>query len=157
MLLPVLMSIGFGYSIIHQAPPLSASRPTEIQGVQPTLGRLSVSAAEAFLQRGLIGLNLYQLSQGTLGISKALHEGAVRYNRLDRREHWMSLREIWSNGFGDCEDLACAVAAERTFHGYPSQLVIYRVRPGLAHAVVRDLRTGRLLDPSRTGGMGTQP
>jgi len=153
MLLPVIMGIGFGYALSHNSSPGPALHGVQIRGVSPTLGHLSIPEAEAFLQGGLIGLDLYQLSQGTPGISKALHDGRVRYNRLDRREHWMSLREIWSRGFGDCEDLACAVAAERTFNGLPSRLVIYRVRPGLAHAVVEDLRTGRLLDPSRTGGM----
>ena len=54
---------------------------------------------------------------------------------------------------GDCEDLAAAVAAERTYHGHPSTIVLYSVRPGLSHAVVQDLQTGERLDPSVTGGM----
>lgn len=56
-------------------------------------------------------------------------------------------------GRGDCEDLAAAVAAERTRAGHPSTLVLIRVGPRLSHAVVKDLNTGDLHDPSLTGGM----
>ena len=47
-----------------------------------------------------------------------------------------------------------ALAAERTLAGHPSRVTFIRIRPGLVHAVTEDLKTGRKLDPSRTGGMG---
>jgi len=154
------MAIGFGYTLaktqrINSPRPESVEMgPVEIGALKPSLGVVSIREAEILLQTRLHQLNLHQLENGVPGISKALHTGTIRYNRRDPTEHWMSLREIWKRGYGDCEDLACAVAAERTFRGYPSRMVLIRVRPTLMHAVVHDERTGRLIDPSRTGGMG---
>lgn len=115
--------------------------------------------------QGLYQVNLEQLRSGQVApISFALHKGSslgstrdgrlLRYIRSDPRERWQTVRDIWQTGGGDCEDLAAAVAAELTLKGVPARPVIYRVRDGLAHAVVQDLETGQLIDPSKTGGMG---
>jgi hypothetical protein len=133
--------------------------------VQGKVGRLSVPEAQALIQGGLVGLNRYQLRvMGVPPISQALHEGRVVYDKRDDDEHWMSIREIWEAGDGirgprgvgrgDCEDLAAALAAELCEAGEPAEVVIVKVRPGLSHAVVRVIRTGELMDPSKTGGMG---
>lgn len=107
-------------------------------------------------QAGLVGLvaqNLEQLRQGVPAISGALRAKRLRYIRHDPEEAWLSLRDLWRRGGGDCEDLAAAVAAELIAQGIPAQVVIRPVRPGLWHAQVlrRDNRT--ILDPSITGGM----
>lgn len=126
------------------------SRPA----VTPTFDKMSVWEAEAMLEGGIPRLNAILLQKGVPGVSKALHQGQVKYDRRDRAELWQSIRGLWQRGAGDCEDLALAVAAERTHAGYPSVAILHPVRPGLLHAVVRDVKSGKLLDPSRTGGMG---
>ena len=154
-MLPVIIGFGAGY-VFARTSDWTASLPSpSIRGVTPTFGELTVKESEVLMQGGLIGLNMYQLEQGIPGISRPLHEGKIKYNRRDPNEHFMSIKEIHQYGYGDCEDLACAVAAERTFRGFPSKMVLYQVRPGLFHAVVQDEQTGKLIDPSRTGGMGS--
>jgi len=127
--------------------------------VVPHFGPLSLEEG-AYLLQGLYFVNVNQLRHGVPGILGALVPGSagpgrrrLRYQRLDEREHWRSLREIWKYGGGDCEDLATAVAAQLTVSGTPARPVVYRVRPGLAHVVVQ-LEDGRILDPSKIGGMG---
>ena len=129
--------------------------------IRPTLPTLTISEAALMLQ-GLYLVNLEQLRNGARPISAALHRGSgingygrrLRYIRRDPLERWKSIRDIWLDGGGDCEDLAAAVAAELTVMGVPARPVIYVVREGLAHAVVQLLDTGELIDPSKTGGMG---
>lgn len=122
--------------------------------ITPTFDRMSVWEAEAMLEGGIPAVNLALLNRGVPGVSKALHDKRVRYDRRDPRELWLTIRGLWERERGDCEDLALAVAAERTAAGYPSEAILHPVRPGLLHAVVRDKKSGLLLDPSRTGGMG---
>lgn len=140
-----------------------------VRGLTPTFSPLPLGEA-AWLLQGLYLVNLEQLRQGIPPISAALHRGptgqrVIRYERRDREEHWRTLRDLWRFRMGDCEDLAAAVAAELTYAGIPARPVIYKVRPGLAHAVVQitapsqlaglvGLTPGTILDPSRTGGMG---
>lgn len=107
-------------------------------------------------QAGLIGLvaqNLEQLRQGVPAISGALRAKRLRYIRHDPEEAWLSLRDLWRRGGGDCEDLAAAVAAELIAQGIPARVVIRPVRPGLWHAQVYRADNRTILDPSITGGM----
>lgn len=131
--------------------------------IRPTFGPLSLEEGSLLLQ-GVYAMNVYQLSHGQRGILGALVPGSagpgrrrLRYIRRDPLERWQNIREIWKFGGGDCEDLAAAVAAELTVMGIPARPVVYRVRPGLAHVVVQQLRDGKLLDPSKIGGMGESP
>lgn len=109
--------------------------------------------------QGLYEVDLQQLREGVPGILGALTVGSggpgrrmLRYIRSDKPEHWRTVREVWEHGGGDCEDLAAAVAAELTLNGEPARPVVYQVSPRLAHVVVRTA-DGRLLDPSKLGGM----
>lgn len=113
----------------------------------------SAAEAEAALE-GLVQVNLLQLAHGVPPISSALRRGRLRYIRLDPREEWRSVREIWQHGGGDCEDLAAAIVAELRQAGYAARVVIRRVRPGLLHAQALNMSSGLLIDPSITGGMG---
>ena len=130
-----------------------------VGGLTPTFSPLSVEEAAGLLQ-GLYESNRVQLRHGVRPVGAALLPNAhghrqLRYIRQDAREHWRTVRDIWRHGGGDCEDLAAAVAAELTeLNGVVARPVIYQVRPGLSHAVVQ-LGDGRILDPSRWGGMGT--
>ena len=113
----------------------------------------SFSEASLLLD-GIVKINVAQLRAGERPVLDALRSGELRYLGDDPQESWRTLREIWKHGGGDCEDLAAALAAERTLAGHPSRVTFIRIRPGLVHAVTEDLKTGRKLDPSRTGGMG---
>lgn len=123
--------------------------------VTPTIGRLTIPEAQEALA-GLVAVNRLQLQQGARSVSRALHTGQLRYIRLDRREHWLNVREVWDRGGGDCEDLAAALAAELQLAGHPdARVILFQARPGLWHAVTEVTVGGRLVryDPSRTGGM----
>jgi hypothetical protein len=127
--------------------------------LQPTLNVLTLGEAAEMLQ-GLYRVDMLQLREGVPGILGALMPDAdgrrmVRYIRRDPREQWQTVRSIWGNRGGDCEDLASAVAAELTLKGIPARPVIRKVNRHLAHATVQVLATGQILDPSKLGGMGS--
>lgn len=142
-----------------------------VGGLSPTLPTLTLDEAEVMLQ-GLYEMNRFQLQGGTPGIDADLRAGKVRYDRRDDLEFWQPIKTLRKTRRGDCEDLAAAVAAELTERGIPARPIVYRVRPGLAHAVVELLDpkwraypkgailfghpviAPGLIDPSRTGGMG---
>lgn len=120
--------------------------------ISPRLSKLSIVEAADLLQ-WLYRRNVRQLEAGMPGIIQGLTDGRLRYIRSDPGEDWLTVRQIWARGGGDCEDLAAAAAAELTMRGLPSKPVVYRVRPGLSHAVVVRLDTRQVLDPSILGGM----
>lgn len=152
---------------------LGGADPLALGGITPTLPSLELDEA-AWMLQGLYLVNRQQLRKGVPGINQALIDGRIKYIRSDKAELWQPIRTIYLNGGGDCEDLAAAVAAEIASHGIEARPVIYRVRPGLAHAVVQleDPRYKRIpkgtivfghpviapgiIDPSRTGGMGRE-
>lgn len=119
----------------------------------------SVGEVRALLL-GLTAQNVRQLRRGVPPISKALQprardgEREVRYIRRDEDETWWSIRDIWRRGGGDCEDLAAAVAAELQVQGINARADLYKVRPGLYHAIVKVRGMKGYLDPSKWGGMG---
>lgn len=120
--------------------------------ISPRLTRLSIHDAADLLQ-WLYRTNVRQLEAGAPGIIEGLTNGTLRYIRSDPGEDWLTIKQIWARGGGDCEDLAAAAAAELTVRGMPSKPVVYRVRRGLSHAVVVRLDTLQVLDPSILGGM----
>lgn len=130
--------------------------------VRPRLTTLHLSEA-AYMLQGLYLVDIAQLEAGYPPILAALRRGScprapggrlLRYIGEDPDEVWQTIRDLWREGGGDCEDLAAAVAAEFTVGGIPARPVIRRIRPGLAHAVVQVLGTGQIVDPSKIGGMG---
>lgn len=66
-------------------------------------------------------------------------------------ERWQSIRDLASSGAGDCEDLACARAAEIRVSGRKARAIVVRVPSGY-HAVVQHWN-GRIEDPSARLGM----
>ena len=125
--------------------------------VRPSIGRLSIPEAEALLS-GLVAVNRLQIAQGAVpsgsAFSAALRAGQLRYIRRDPDEHWMTLREVWAAGGGDCEDLAAGFAAELQAQGHPhARVVLFQAKPGLWHAVTEIAPGLPWRDPSRTGGM----
>ncbi len=82
--------------------------------------------------------------------------GVVVYEKLDDDEDWKDWSRLVSEGFGDCEDLASAIAAELLAARVQAVPVAYRPLPLIWHVVVQynHPRRGRVwIDPSKLGGM----
>lgn len=121
--------------------------------VSPSMAGLTFAEAETML-KGLVDLNVGLYKKGVPLPSPYLFSGELRYIRRDDKEDWKPVDRVFRDGGGDCEDLAAANAAERTYLGNPSRVRIIRTGPRTAHAIVEDIRTGQRFDPSITGGMG---
>lgn len=118
--------------------------------VRPDFGFVPSKEAAA-VAVGLVARDLYQLRHGARPIAAALRSGRLRYRARDPGDRWLSIRDVWRAGGGDCEDLAAAVAAELIRDGIRARVVFVRIGPSELHAVVRVGR--RTIDPSRWGGM----
>lgn len=107
---------------------------------------------------GLVAVDVAQLRRGGLPSPSALlRSGRIRYTSRDPDERWLTLAELLDAGEGDCEDLAAAVAAERILQGIPSRVRLLRLTNRDYHAVVQHTQTGRMEDPSQTGGYRAIP
>lgn len=93
---------------------------------------------------GLLEANKIQLANDPSlpSMRQLIQEGKIQYDQYDPREHWQSYRELVDQikengvGYGDCEDLAVAVAAEDQMRsGISSLPYAYSPRPGLFHVV----------------------
>lgn len=83
--------------------------------------------------------------------------GLVRYEREPLpAECWKAIRYLIADGFGDCEDLACARAAELTVHSNINARPAFSYRKignlSIYHIVVK-LPDGTIEDPSKRLGM----
>lgn len=119
------------------------------------LGRVVVLSGREALQRQLDELtdvDRRYLAQHPE--TPSLYGAGVRYRReplrgpARAREHWQTIPEVLTAGYGDCEDLATWRAAELP----GARAVPVRVRSGW-HIVVL-LPDGSVEDPSRRLGMG---
>ena len=72
------------------------------------------------------------------------------------QERWRSVPWVLKRGHGDCEDLACWLAAQHTLRGSPARPVARRgrLRGGKrTYHIVVQRSDGRIEDPSRRLGM----
>lgn len=112
-------------------------------------------AAFAAALEGLTRLNETLLSDAALrgGSLPPLYESGVRYRR-EPQEVWRHVEDVYSEGWGDCEDLAAWRAAELRVSGEDPEasVMTYKSAPHTYHAVV--LRgDDSIEDPSRALGM----
>lgn len=126
-----------------------------------TIDTVGVPAAEWLppLLEALTSINVSWLRANPGAPS--IYEGGVRYVREPiGSEVWRTLPIVLSSGWGDCEDLGCARAAELQVSGVRAVAVPRFVSRGfvggrsteLIHIVVR-LPGGREEDPSARLGM----
>jgi hypothetical protein len=113
--------------------------------------------------QGQIDLALEAMTRLNVGLLRGrsvptLYSSGVRYapeigGRDDHgREAWLTVPELYARGRGDCEDLACALAAEYRRRGIAATAIAKPSTVGF-HIVVRT-PDGKLHDPSRVLGMG---
>lgn len=126
--------------------------------VRAELGPITLESQEdaQALLLALYGVNLHWL-RSRPGMFPPLLQSGIRYRpekTKGKPERWKYINELYADGFGDCEDLACALAAELTVAGRLAAPIIYQVRDGLWHIIVVT-EDGEELDPSRSLGMGS--
>lgn len=106
---------------------------------------------------------------GARGRTPPLYEAGVRYRAEPYpRENWLTIPELYEQGFGDCEDLACARVAELNVQGIEARPT-FRFRRlnergepdiggrfSLYHILVEH-PDGSVEDPSALLGMGSNP
>ena len=82
---------------------------------------------------------------------KRLLESPVRYQReSENEERWRDIGVVLREGYGDCEDLSCALVAELRAAGKPAEPLLERRRRRDGRPVyhVTVLTKDRVLDPS---------
>lgn len=103
------------------------------------------------LLEGLVRLNEYQLAQAALGGDghPPLYASRVVYRREQPgEEDWKTIDRVFTEGDGDCEDLATARVAQLRSEGEQATAIVVPTRSGKFHAVVlREM--GEIEDPSR--------
>lgn len=89
-------------------------------------------------------------------ISEAIKHGAVKWKPEPFRdgEHFDLSKTVTNRGWGDCDDLAPALAAELRESGIDpeARAVVKKSGPKRWHAVT-ELSSGRIVDPSALAGM----
>lgn len=112
---------------------------------------------EASLTAALAGLTAFNVEWLRAHPSApSLYTSGVRYRREGKgSEDWQTFPDLLASGFGDCEDLAGALAAELIVSGEDpdARAIARRVREGLWHIQV-ERGDGTIEDPSRVLGMG---
>lgn len=87
-----------------------------------------------------------------------LYQSGVRYRREGKyklgrqKEKWLTLPMLYLVKFGDCEDLACALAGFYRASGVKATAVA--VESSIGFHIVTQLPNGKIEDPSRVLGMG---
>lgn len=105
------------------------------------------------LLNALVAINIEWLKEHPR--TPPLYQSGIRYQH-ETVENWQAIPELLASKRGDCEDLACYLAAELRVKGIAARPFLKsKTRDGftLFHVVVQ-LPNGQILDPSRRLGMG---
>lgn len=97
----------------------------------------------------LVDLNRYLLKSRRLG---PLYKSGVRYVPEPNNgvEDWQAVDVLYRSGEGDCEDLACALCAQRRNEGLDARIRLTK-KGRIWHVTIRI--GDRVEDPSRVLGM----
>lgn len=118
--------------------------------VRPDVGPAELEReVELFLTRP----NVHLISRGHY---PPLLTSGVRYRREPLgQERWKPIDVLYADGYGDCEDLSAALAAQLRARGVPARVVVRKTGLRLFHALVGVGRgeTITLIDPSKMLGM----
>lgn len=97
---------------------------------------------------GLVEINLALLADPRVQLAPLYSSGIVYRREPPGEDDWLNVIELYRNGFGDCEDLACARASELIRAGVDCRAIAYHTRGRKYHAVV-EYADGTIEDPSR--------
>lgn len=110
------------------------------------------AATLSALMEGLVATN-YVLLDRMRDPPRLYDSGVVYVPEPPGFEKWLTIPQVLRIGQGDCEDLACWLAAElRFFDAIPARAVAYRSGKKKFHAVVL-YPDGSIEDPSEELGM----
>ena len=107
----------------------------------------------------LVSWNMYLIRSRHL---PSIYDAGVRYKRepkdkdgIRRMERWEAIDVLIDRGYGDCEDLAAALCAQRRLEGKRAYCELVRETENLVHVVVRIKEDHRsyIEDPSLLLGM----
>lgn len=116
----------------------------------PVLHLGSAREIDAALE-GLVAQNVAQRRAGLVP-SLAASKHVVYRRETPGHENWQSAVETHRRGYGDCEDLACWVAADLRVRGIANaKAVTIQTGPHLRHCIVSV--NGKVFDPSKARGM----
>lgn len=124
-------------------------------GLLEHVGPRDTARALTWLLRALVECNLAWLREHP--DAPHPYRAGIEYRReTPGQERWKSIPKILADGFGDCEDLACYLAAYLVHHGRTGVRVVVRWKAlpsggRLYHILVRTPEGYR--DPSRKLGM----
>lgn len=112
--------------------------------------------SRAEIQAALDAVHVFNVAWLRLHRLPDLLTSSVRYKREFPRERWLTIPELFAEGEGDCEDIACAFAAQLVASGRDPKARPYvrRANTGRGYHVVVLSGAGRELDPSIALGMG---
>lgn len=118
----------------------------EVRDIPPNAATL------AALLEGFVRLNVWLLANHSQ--LPPLYGAGVRYEREAGTEIWKPAPRVFSDRFGDCEDLAAWRAAELRLAGEDARAIATRLHSGsrVWHAVVQRAN-GDIEDPSLALGM----
>lgn len=106
---------------------------------------------EAALE-GLVRLNVELMTHRSN--LPPIYDSGVRYEREIGTENWLTCEQVYQQGIGDCEDLACWLAAQRRLEGDDeARAIVHHTGPAMWHVRVQ-LGDGTIEDPSLALGMG---
>jgi hypothetical protein len=86
----------------------------------------------------------------------SIYNGRIRYKPEQLgKEEWLTIDKIHERGYGDCEDLACARAAEYQIRGIPAEpdCIAHFVQGILVIHIQVHMPDGSIEDPSARLGM----
>ena len=96
--------------------------------------------------RGLVTVSKRQIVKYKL---PKLYETGIIYKPERKTENWQTAKETFDKKYGDCEDLAVYRSAELQLEGINAWPIIVRTGKHILHAVVQNLDTGKIEDPTR--------
>lgn len=105
------------------------------------------------LVAALTQINVYYLESHPN--TPSLYDVGVKYKREPGVEHWLAIPVLYKVKFGDCEDLATALAAEYIVKGINARAELIRQQRGnfFQYHVITMLPDGSIEDPSAKLGM----
>ena len=148
------MRITFNLALFAERPPHLVKIDFAGRRIPLGLKRKDSEKALLWLLESMINIGRIELRRNKL---PPLYKAGVVYQREEDTEEWKDPVTVWTDGYGDCEDLSIWRCAElRNNHKKCQPYIRYRVDPEtgmyIYHVMVMRAN-GALEDPSKILGM----